>query len=318
MIVQDDVRYHTPANVSYDWAETAFFSVYVAEANLTAWIYLVARPGIGAMVCDVEIIDSIGRVSLDARYMDFQQHLPMPEQFDNFSLPNGLTLVAASPRCYSLDYIGVYDTEFHWRVEGLMEPFDIHDPAMDPLASTDANASGFGSAYANHFDMTARVTGSLKVRGKTYDVDCVTTMDHSWGPRNERGLKPMVWMNGNFSTERAFHTIWTFDPQAEGYDQFKLAHGYVLFDHEVRGLKGGRMRAARHGPYPSGYGVSIQDAEGREYDFAGHVVSQHPWACYSNSLAMFSTVRWFHNGKIGHGLAQENWPLDMLTGKGLG
>ncbi len=318
MIRPEDANYHLPDDMGYDWAETAFFSIYLPAPNVTAWIYLVARKGIGAMVCDVEAIDRIGRTSLDALYMDFQQHLPVPERFDSFSLPNGFTLAASrAPRDYKVDYVGVDDTEFHWDVKGLMEPYDIHDASMDPLASTDPNASGFGSAYANHFDMTAHVAGTVRIRGKTYDVDCVSTMDHSWGPRNERGMKPMAWINGNFGTDLAFQTIWSFDPMASGWEQFNLAHGYVLTEGEVRGLTGGRIRTARHGAFPTGYEAVLIDAAGRSYLFTGHAVAQHPWACYSNSLAMFTTIRWAYQGREGFGLAQENWPLDMLTGRRL-
>ncbi len=319
MIRAEDVRYHIPADMGYDWAETAFFSIYLPEPNITAWIYVVARNGVGAMLCDVEVIDGIGRASLDALYMDVQQHLPVPEKFESFSLPNGLTLSTANePHDYQLDYIGVGDTEFHWTIAGLMPPYDIHDPEMDPLASPDVNASGFGAAYANHFDMTVRVTGTAKIRGKNYDVDCVTTMDHSWGPRNERGLRPMGWINGNFGTDLAFQTIWGFSPEAHGQDQFKLAHGYVLADGEVRALVDGQLQAHRRGPWPSGYSGTLTDVQGRTYAITGHAVAQHPWACYSNSLAMFSTIQWTLEGRTGHGLAQENWPLDSLTGKRLG
>lgn len=319
MIRPEDVSYHVPLDLEYDWAETAFFSIYLPEPNITAWVYLVARKGIGAMVCDIEAINKIGRVSLDALYFDFQQHLPIPERFENFSLPNGLSLRTVNePRDYQIDYVGVDDTAFSWTVKGLMEPFDIHDPAMDPLASPDLNASGFGSAYANHFDMTAHVTGTAQIRGQSYEVDCVTTMDHSWGPRNERGLRPMGWINGNFGEDLAFQTIWVFDPLATGWGQFTLAHGYVLAGGEVRGLTNGRLRASRQGPYPASYEMLVTDGNGREYSFNGHPTAQHPWACYSNALAVFSTTRWFADGREGIGLAQENWPLDMLTGRGLG
>ena len=45
----------------------------------------------------------------------------------------------------------------------LMTPYDIHDPAMDPMATADPTLaianSGFGSAYASHFDMSVRARG---------------------------------------------------------------------------------------------------------------------------------------------------------------
>lgn len=322
MIRAEDVAFHTPAGVTHEWAETNFFSFYVEEHNLTGWIYLVARPGVGAMVCDIEVMDRIGRLTLETCYFDFQQHLPLPESLESFTLPNGLTLSTEdAPRGYLIDYTGTDDTFFKLKVAGLMEPFDIHDPDMDPLASTDVSKSGFGAAYANHFDMTAKVTGKVRVRGQDYDVDCVTTMDHSWGPRGERGMNPMGWINGNFDAGNAFSTIWKFDPFAQGWEAFELAHGYVLVDGEVRGMCAGRLRAVRNSVFPASYEMVLIDPQGREYRYFGAIVNQTPWACYSNIMAINSTVRWLHQGARGHvqgyGLAQENRPLDRLTGKGL-
>jgi hypothetical protein len=318
MIRAEDVGYHTPDNLEYDWAETNFFSFYIPEANLTGWIYLIARPGVGCIVCDIEVMDRIGRITLETCYFDFQQHLPLPEKLEDFTLPNGLSLKTENePRDYVLDYQGTDDTFFKLKFRGLMEPFDIHDPSMDPLASTDPAKSGYGSAYANHFDMTVHAIGKVRIRGKDYDVDCVTTMDHSWGPRNERGMNPMGWINGNFGTDFAFQTIWKLDQFKQGWDQFELAHGYVLIDGKVNGLTKGRIQAVRQGPFPAGYETVLTDLDGREYIFTGTTVNQTPWACYSNIMAINSTVKWFHDGRPGYGLAQENWPMDRLTGKGL-
>ncbi len=315
MIRQTDVKFHTPTNVSYDWAETNYFSVYIPEDNVTAWVYIVARAGVGAIAVDVEVINRICRKSLDARYFDLQQHLPIPERLEAFQLPNGLSIRAENePRDYKIDYIGVDNTEIHWSVRGLMEPFDINDPNMDPRATGDPDHSGFGAAYANHFDMTAHVTGTLIVRGKHYPVDCVTTMDHSWGPRNERMMRPMGWVNANFGPTTGFSTIWSFDPRARDWEQFQFAHGYVLLNGKVRGLTAGRQRAIRHGVFPVGYEAVLTDLEGQEHYLLGTTIAQIPWACYSNSMAMASTIRWHYAGTSGTGLAQENWPLDRLTG----
>jgi hypothetical protein len=319
MIKPEDVRFHTPSDLTYYWAETNYFSVYLPEPSVTAWIYVIARPGVGAMAIDVEVIDRVGRVSLDALYFDFQQHLPLPARLEDFELPNGLSVKTSNePLNYQIDYIGVDNTEFHWTMAGLMPPFDIYDPTMDPLASPDPNASGFGIAYSNHFDMTVHVTGNMKIRGQYHNVDCITVMDHSWGPRNERGLKPMGWINGNFDRNLAFHTIWAFDPLKDEWDQFTLAHGYVLIEGEVRGLCRGRIRAVREGPFAASYECTVFDKEDREYRFAGDTIAQHPWSPYSNSFALLSTVKWRYERREGVGLAQENWPLDLLTGRGLG
>jgi aminoglycoside phosphotransferase (APT) family kinase protein len=58
-------------------------------------------------------------------------------------------------------------------------------------------------------------------------------------------------------------------------------------------------------PYPSGYEARLVDKEGREYWFTGQSVALHPWACYSNSLAVFTTTRWNHRGREDFGLARK-------------
>jgi hypothetical protein len=321
MINASDVGYHTPKDVNYDWAETMYFSIYIPEANITAWVYVVARAGVGAMVVDIEVFDCVARTTIEARYFDFQQHLPIPESFQNFTLPNGLTLSTSNePNDYRIVYKGTDDTEFDWKITGLMAPFDINDPNIDPLATGDASQSGFGAAYANHFDMTVHIEGSATIRGKRYAVDCVTTMDHSWGPRNERGMNPMGWINGNFGKDLAFSSIWKLDQFKQGWQQFELAHGYVLRDGAVKGLVKGRMRAiGRQGAFPTGYETVLIDLNGDEYYFTGSTVTQTPWACYSNIMAINSTIKWYNGAenREGVGAAQENWPLDRLTGKGL-
>ena len=317
MIKASDVGFHTPANVAYDWAETNYFSIYIPGPNITAWVYTIARPGVGAYVADIQAINRIGRLGLESLYADFQQHLPMPEKLEDYTLPNGLSVKTSNaPRDYRIDYIGHSDSELHLDIRGLHEPFDIHDPAIDPLAPTDHVDAAFGAAYANHFDMTAHYTGTAKFHGKNYEVDCVATMDHSWGPRNERGMKTMGWINGNFGTDLAFQTIWKLEAGKPGFDNFVFAHGYVMLNGETLGCVAGRLRAMRGGKiFPTGYEMILTDRSGKEWRFLGIVTTQTPWHCYSITTAVTSGVLWFHEDREGSGMAQENWTHDSLAGR---
>ncbi len=273
-------------------------------------------PGSGAFVCDIEVINKISQTPTDAIYFDFQQHLPIPQKLNGYSLSNGLTVRTENePRDYHFHYIGTDDTEFDWHIRGLMDPFDIHDPDMDPLASTDVAKSGFGSVYANHFDMTAHFTGIAEIRGRSFDVDCISIINHSWGPRNERLLKDMGWINAHFGPDYSVHVILTLDIEASGWDAFGLAHGYALVEGRVRGLKAGKVRALRNGFFPVSYEMRLLDVDDHEHLLIGSPMAQHPWACYSNSFIPFSSMRWHAEGRIGQGIAMENWALDRLTGR---
>ena len=315
MIRPEDVRFHTPKDVQYDWAETNFFSICIPEQNIQAWVYTIARPGVGAFVADVGAVNRVSNQLIDAIYMDIQQHLPMPAKLEDYTLPNGLSVKTHNePRDYHVHYQGIDDTEFDWHVKGIMEPFDIHDPTMDPLASADTNQSGWGTAYANHFDMVVRVTGTTKIRGRKFETDCITVMDQSWGPRNERLLGGLGWFSACFGEDYSVMAIFSFDPLAKDWAQFQLAHGFALINGKVRGLKSGRCRALRNGQYAIGYELRVIDVDDREHVMTGSPVAQYPWSCYSNSHAKVSLVRWFANGREGYGQGQENWAMDRLTG----
>lgn len=321
MITTRDIDFHTPDDPPHDWAETSYFYCYDPDSNVLAWVYLVCRAGVGAVAVDVTVIDTIGSKTVDALYVDFQQHLPLPSSLSDFTLPNGLHLKANGPREYRIDYESA-DAILALDVRGVMEPFDIHDPNMDPMAESDPNAavehSGFGAAYASHFDMTVRVTGTIGVRGTTIPVDCIATMDHSWGPRGERGQRPMVWANANFDERTAMQTIWSFDPSATGVDQYTFRHGYVLIDGKVKGLTGGQLSSKRFEHFPMSYDMTVTDLDGSEHLFHGGAQSMIPWAAYSCTFVPTGLFRWHYGSNVGYGVAQENFPLDSQTGKKLG
>lgn len=67
----------------------------------------------------------------------------------------------------------------------------------------DTFAFAWGEAYAGHFDQTGKFEGDLSSRGRRYPIDCVSTMDHSWGLRSERQGHTMSWLHGHFSEDYA-------------------------------------------------------------------------------------------------------------------
>jgi hypothetical protein len=318
MVRDEDTGFHTPAKVPFDWAETNFFYCYVPEHRVIAWVYVLARPAIGAVKADIEINGDLSLDPWGAWYIDNQHHLPLPERLEAYDLPNGLSVRAHSIRNYRVDYVGLDRTELHLDVAGLMEPYDIHDPDMDPLAIVDperrADGWDFAKAYANHFDMTCRVSGTLKVRGRAYDVDCVSTMDHSWGPRPEREMGPMGWVNAHFGEDYALQAIWRFEPRAKPDAQFQLAHGYALVDGRVRGAKAGSLVAHRLGRFPLGYELTLIDVDDRVHRLYGSPLSMHLWPVFGCSSVPTGLLRWQAGARVGYGTAQENHTHDRETG----
>lgn len=315
MIKEEDILFHTPNPVPYDWAETGFFGFYIPSADLMGWVYFVHRAGVGATVADIEIVDRWSEYIHDAAYMLMTHHNPLPERAERFTLDTGFSFEARSLREYRIGY-KASDIELDIEAIGIMEPYDIHDPSMDPMAVADEAAaianSGFGSAYASHFDMTVRVKGSLRLGDRRLPIDCVATMDHSWGPRPEVALTPILWVNAHFGESYALHGIFAYDRYAPIGQQHSFKHGYALIDGKVRGANAGMVRTTRKGLYPLTTEVTLTDVDGREHRLSGEAVTHHPWMAYGNNLAPVCMMRWQAGDAEGHGTYMEGMPLNNL------
>ena len=319
MITDNDLDFHTPGNVDFQWAETYWFGLYVPQANLYGWVYMVFRAGSGAMLCDIEFIDKKSRNMFDARYVDIQNHLSIPVSLRSFRLQNGLQFKAVDRLKYRIDYVGVHDTEIHLDFDGIHEPYDINDPAIDPMArrsTSDAIAhSGFGSAYASHFDLTMRATGQIKVRGETYSVDCLATNDHSWGPRPERGMRMMAYMNAHFAADYVVQTIWEFDAARPDGKQHVFKHGYVLVDGKLHGAVAGELKVKHTGMFPTTVDLTLTDLRGVVHTLSGAPTAFNHWVPYGCCPTAHSMLSWRTVERTdGVGTLMETYPLDTVTG----
>jgi hypothetical protein len=318
MIKQEDIEYHIPPNITYKFAETNYFIVVIPEERILATFYTVTRKAVGVCLVDVAIYGCLSDNRGEMLYLDSQQQLPAPEKLSRFETPNGLKVHAKSPREYALDYLGFDDTEAHLSIVGLTDPFDIHDPHHSPKAAADEHAkiegSGLGAAYGNHFDLTCKVTGTLKVRGKSYKVDCVSTMDHSWGERSEIGLRAMGWMNANFGEDYGLHWINSLDLAKPVMQQMGLAHGYVFENGELYGLTDLKIHSNRLGSISVAIDVQATDVRGKQHVLYGTPLVGAPWSCYTGVMLYVAMSRWITDqGRIGYGLNMENYPLDMMA-----
>jgi hypothetical protein len=321
VIQESDISFHIPDPAPFDWAETGYFNFYIPSANLMGWVYIVHRAGVGATSADVELVDRWSTSAADTIYINNCAHNPLPSYAERFALPSGVRFEAQSIRDYRIQYSDK-GVELDISYYSLMTPYDIHDPTMDPMAVEDPQAaaagSGFGAAYASHFDMTVRARGRLVLGGKTHEIDCVTTMDHSWGPRPETGIHPILWVNAHFGEARSLHGIFAYNPAAEPGHQHSFRHGYVLEGGEVKGCIGGSVTTARKGLFPQNARLELRDHAGVEYAVEGSALTHHCWMPYGNNLAPVAMMRWLDpaHGE-GYGTYMEGIRLNDLRDPGL-
>ncbi len=307
MITKNDVYFHPPTSDHYTWAETNYFGFYVADKNIHVGAYVQAKPNLGAVLSSITIFDGISNTPHEILYSDCHIHLPMPEgNLDDFRLENGLAITCTRPVMdYHIRYDGGQGVNFDVTYTGLMEPYDIHDPAMDPLANQALEGDLISNhAYAGHWDQSGRVTGTLSIDGVTHNVNCVASMDHSWGLRDEKQLKNFCWMNVNFENDTSIHCIYMVDPKQ--LDRFpSIVHGYVREGSQVFGLKGGSGKIHRDGYLHQFFDLEVEDIRGKSHRFTGTPMTSNPWLAWPLMYLTHSFCRWDMGGVQGWGEVQD-------------
>jgi hypothetical protein len=322
MIRDEDVQFHAADPRESTWAETNFFGFYSAEAHLNVGVYALFRTNLGIVSSTICMNSGFARAPWEADFCDLRASLPIPEPRDlsNFRLDNTLSIRCMKP---NMDWWIGYDdgagTTIDVTYRSIMPPFDIHDPDLDPMkakalkaASEGGGQFAWGTAYNGHFDQTGHFLGVVKVRGKAYPIDCVSTMDHSWGPRPERGAPNMSWLHAHFSRDLAMHAIFSFDPEANG-TLLSLAHGYVVEHGKIFGVKDAHGRTKRRERYAETVDLVLIDNTDREWKLSAEGLTTFPWQCWPNMVSFNVLGRWRCGDRVGYGEIQDFFEMPQLT-----
>jgi hypothetical protein len=313
-----DVDFHEPDRDEPTWAETNFFGFYSAEVPLNIGVYALFRTNLSIVSSTICMNSGQTVTPWEADFCDLRASMaiPQPRNLRDFRLANGLHIRCTDPNmAWEIKYDDGAGTSIDVGYRSLMPPFDIHDPAMDPMAAVKSEEGKFawGTAYNGHFDQTGNFNGRISVRGREYPIDCVSTMDHSWGPRPERGAPNMSWLHAHFSQDLAIHAIFSFDPATNG-QELRLAHGYVLDRGEVFGLRAGVGKTIRERDrYADVVDIAVTDRSGREWILSGRGLTTFPWQCWPNMVSFNVLARWECGRRVGYGEIQDFFEMPQLT-----
>jgi hypothetical protein len=255
----------------------------------------------------------------EADFCDMRAAIPIPQPRNllDYELTNGLRIRCPKPnRVWDIFYDDKQGTSVDVHYEALMPAFDIHDPEMDPMCASKTSEGKFawGTAYNGHFDQSGVFTGSVSIRGRKIPIDCVSTMDHSWGPRPERGGPSMSWLHAHFSKDFAMHAIFGFDPARDNGRELWLAHGYVLERGKVFGLKAATGETIRRQErYPDSVSLLLTDNADRAWKLNGRALTTLPWLFVPNNVGFNSLLEWTCNGQKGYGEVMDFVELPALN-----
>ena len=316
MITDEDAEFHPAPGGDPSWAETNYFGFYSAEVPLNVGVYALFRLNLGVVHSTVCMNSGDAPMPWRADFCDMRSHLPIPEprSLRTYALANGLSVATVKPNdTWHIGYDDDAGTSIDVTYQALMPAFDIHDPDMDPITAAQSRESfAWGTAYNGHFDQTGHVQGRVTVRGREVPIDCVSTMDHSWGPRFERGSPNMSWLHAHFSDQLAVHGIFSFD-EADGGGALALMHGYVIRDGKCIGLASGRGVTGRDADfYARRLEIRVEDAHGDSYDLRGEGFTRFPWQAWPNVVGFNVLARWDCAGRTGYGEVQDFVDLTRL------
>ena len=312
MIKPQDAEFHFKPDSHWQWVETVALSFHVPGTTVSGIVYVLTRPMLGVCMVDVTIHDRITDLWEEQIYIDNQQHLPCPKSLLDFSLPNGLSITATDPtKRYHARYEGIDDTHFDLDFQAIHEPYDLNDPAMDPLAA-ERHGPAWDTSWSGHYDVTYRIRGQLTVRGKRYDVDCVDTGDRSWGPRPERDNSSVIWWHASFGEQLTAHLFVAHD-LAKTNDYGKLVSGYVLEDGKTYGIKEARGTQEYRKAVPMGGELEIVDVRGKRFQMTYSALNSCYWAPYPSNTYLQSFMRVSCAGQLGYGVQQIGLSRAYLT-----
>jgi hypothetical protein len=310
MIIDADAEFHSVEDANPIWAETNFFGFYNAQEHLNIGVYALFRPQLGTVHSTISMNDHDAFEPWRANFFDHQAHLAIPVEakLSDYTLANGLHVVCTRPNMdWRITYDDGEDTRIDVEYTALMQPFDIQDPDMDPITAATAKEEGFawGAAYNGHFDQTGHFRGEVSIRGRRVPIDCVSTMDHSWGPRRERGAPNMSWMHAHVDDSYAIHAIWSFDHTGAS-DALRLNHGYAMVDGEIYGLTTGAGHTSRDERlYAREIDLEVTDVRGEVHRLTGRGLTRFPWQAWPNMVGFNVLAEWEVNGRRGHGELQD-------------
>ncbi|ORA08139.1 hypothetical protein BST14_24940 [Mycobacterium arosiense ATCC BAA-1401 = DSM 45069] len=284
------------------WNESMYFSFCVPEREINGFVYCFHRPNIGLSCGGPAMWDSSGSMSWDCIYYDWNwlQALPAGAEATTFELESSMTLRAEEALMrYAMSYDrNGFELDLRWTAA--IEPHGMS--VADQMQQT-----GNG-----HYEQHGRITGSVRMDGSTFEIDCWSLHDRSWGPRR-LGLMP----GGNYSWAAAddgsaWHAV-GFHPELEGSEGYSdlIIGGYLYRDETVADLVNGTRSIIDRDSLgrPTAVVIDASDALGRDLHAEGRLVNWLDFNGYPDQLSVFGGTQWLYDGQLAQG---EDWTFYPL------
>lgn len=295
-----DDDFHPPTSDDPTWIETAWFPFWITEIEATVYARVWFRPNEGQQG---------GALNAWRGHNDVLAYDGWTEAFGGFGdlrnlkLDNGFELRCVKP----LDTYVVRHRSAHIDVDvefrALMEP--------NPVAPSESPGM-----FAGHLEQPGRVIGTVRIRESTYQVDCGSIRDRSWGPRTMRPGLRIGNAHGTAIDGRSFFVY--VNPDASGREL--ITSGYWLDGGRAAHITGGLRTTAYDGDFPAAIDIEANDALGRRLRARGRCANRQAIDAGHGLYAVLNLVEWHIDGAPGAwGENHDIWAKDdwLAAGRAL-
>lgn len=273
--------------------ETYWFSFFVPERNIGAWIYTSVRQNAGVTAGGLWMWDDTATNPWDIPFYEHFSALKPPTTVDKtVRSPTGSSVSVVEPgMVYGLHYEDRDRITVDLTFRGLEEPVPLRQGAPPYPA-------------ASHYDQTGHVTGTVVLDGERIDVDCFAMRDRSWGPRTERGYRRVgyTWLASPGCS------LLTYSSPTPTTDD--IHSGYLRTGADLRTVASGHRKVTRDPSHAwvDALDIAVVDEHGTEFTATGTARSRFILS-NATSVCVNTLLEFDVDGETVFGEDQDVWPI---------
>jgi hypothetical protein len=301
---------------------THYFGFQVPEAQIGGFTYIRYQPYFPLCQGSVIIFQGSDNVAhLDTAYLDWEMAMPYPET---------KAQVITTANGFRIEFLELGRTaRISYASSDGATSFELLQDAVTPLIARGAVIPGENLHVSDEpggSEQYMHVTGSLKLNGENFAVDCFMPRDRSWRQsrteaRGGRHDPPIAWTPVYFpETGLAFNQVGFEAPDSKPAwgaalaipDGMPIHHfAWVHRAGELREVTTVRREVQQLHPWvpaPMHQTIEATDDAGNDYRFIGEAIAMASIPSWPNAGTYDSVIRWTDaEGHVGYGPGQGVW-----------
>jgi hypothetical protein len=307
MLSPEDDKFHKRTDDPF-WNESAWFSFMIPEELIGGYVYFYHRPNMKLSAGGPGLFGLGGEEIHDCDYWDWNTCQPLPEGADmfDFTLRNGLTCETIDlQKSYRFTY-AAQELELDLTWTCIMPPNELH--SLEPGEVNPGLIGWMGAAESDeirvgHYEQAGRMHGTVHLGERTFEVDCFSVRDHTWGPRTGAKYLRQGYGWAIASETSSFQAMSVSDlPASEdtilGTTE-RIVGGWFVKDGVKANLVSGRRQVVERGAdgRPLREALEATDELGRTLNATGTIKTLFKWTGYNDCLDYWTLTEWDYDGQ---------------------